>query len=218
MTMNACDIEGSPLLADEDVSAQEKWLLRVIDIKQYAYCPRVLFYMLCLPGVRPTTYKMEAGIAAQAIVSKLETRRSLRAYGVAEGVRHFHVPLRSARLNCVGEVDLVIECQAGPTTRLVPVDFKLSRQRPGEHFRLQLACYGMMLEEQWGHPAPEGILYLIPTKEIISVVLTSRLRARAIRLLEEMRACIDQQRMPPATPYRRRCVGCEFRRFCNDVL
>ncbi len=36
-------------------------ILTVTDLKQYCYCPRILFYMRCLPGVRPLTVKMEEG-------------------------------------------------------------------------------------------------------------------------------------------------------------
>ena len=54
------------------------WSLRVIDLKQYEYCPRIVYYEYCLPGVRPTTYKMAAGIAAQDRVNTLEERRGLR--------------------------------------------------------------------------------------------------------------------------------------------
>ena len=40
-------------------------IFRVTDLKQYFYCPRVVYYAYCLPQVRPVTAKMEAGIEAQ---------------------------------------------------------------------------------------------------------------------------------------------------------
>ena len=40
-------------------------LFRVVDLKQYVYCPRIVYYHHCLPQVRPVTFKMEAGLAAQ---------------------------------------------------------------------------------------------------------------------------------------------------------
>ena len=53
---------------------------RVTDLKQYVYCPRILYYHTCLPRVRPTTYKMEASIEAHALEPDRERRRSLRAW------------------------------------------------------------------------------------------------------------------------------------------
>lgn len=196
----------------------EGWQLRVTDLKQYAYCPRVVHYTYCMPALRPITFKMEAGIEAQERVTALEERRSLRAYGLTEGERRYYVPVQSRRLGCSGQVDMVIETAEKGNHRLIPVDFKLSRRKPGRHFRLQLACYAMMLEEMTGLPAPEGFLYLIPQRRAERVALTTRLRNEARRLLDEIRSMITAQRMPPPTPNRARCLDCEFRRFCNDVL
>jgi CRISPR-associated exonuclease Cas4 len=196
----------------------DPWLLRVTDLKQYEYCPRIVFYQYCLPGIRPTTYKMAAGIAAQDRTEDLEVRRTLGEYGLADGVRHFNVKVTSPRLGCTGQVDLVVE-STGPHGRtLLPVDFKLSRHEPGRHFKLQLACYALMLEESWGAPAPEGVIHLIPLRENIRVKLDQRLRRAAEQQMADIRRVIEREQMPAPTPARGRCVDCEFRRFCNDVL
>lgn len=197
---------------------EEQWFLRVIDLKQYEYCPRIVYYEYCLPGVRPTTYKMEAGIAAQDRVNQLEERRGLRAYGLKSGIRHYHVSVRSEKMGCSGQVDMVIETADEGRARLVPVDFKLSRREPGRHFKLQLACYALMLEDAWGLPVDAGAIYLIPGKRVIQVPITTRLRNDAIRHLLEIRAIATTQQMPPPTKRRNRCLNCEFRRFCNDVV
>jgi CRISPR-associated exonuclease Cas4 len=197
---------------------QDAWLLRVIDLKQYEYCPRVVYYDYCLGGLRPTTYKMAAGIAAQERVNELEERRSLRAYGVKEGERHYHVPVLSEKLGCSGQIDLVIESHDDKRPRLLPVDFKLSRREPGRHFKLQLACYAMMLEDDWGQAVAEGAIYLIPTKQVVKVPITARLRQETIHQLLAIRHMVTAQRVPPPTAQRSRCVNCEFRRFCNDVV
>ncbi len=194
------------------------WLLRVTDLKQFEYCPRIVYYEYCLPGVRPTTYKMEAGIAEQDRVAELEERRSLRAYGIKVGERHFNVSVMSAKLLLSGQIDLVIDTVDNGQRRLLPVDFKLSRREPGRHFKLQLACYALLLEEAWGVPVTEGAIYLIPLKKVIKVPITQRLRNDALRHLIEIRTLIADQRVPSPTSQRARCVNCEFRRFCNDVL
>lgn len=197
---------------------EDTWRLRVIDLKQYEYCPRVVYYDYCLGGLRPTTFKMEAGITAQERVNQLEERRGLRAYGVQSGERHYHVSVQSEKLGCSGQIDMVIETHDDNRPRLIPVDFKLSRREPGRHFKLQLACYALLLEEAWGKPVETGALYLIPTKTVVNVPITTRLRNDAIRQLLEIRQMVTAQRTPPPTAHRNRCVNCEFRRFCNDVI
>ena len=44
--------------------ATEPLTFVVTDLKQYAYCPRVVYYTYCLPLLRPMTFKMERGIAS----------------------------------------------------------------------------------------------------------------------------------------------------------
>lgn len=197
---------------------EEEWLLQVTDLKQFAYCPRIVYYRYCLSRVQPMTFKMSAGIEAQERVESLEERRSLRAYGVSDGVRHFNVSVTSVALGLSGQIDLVVETGSGSERRLIPVDFKLSRREPGRHFKLQLACYAMLLEEAWGAPAGEGYIYLIPARRGLSVPITPRLRRDALSQVGQIRQMVLSEQMPEPTKSRSRCVDCEYRRFCNDVL
>ena len=195
----------------------EKYPWRVTDLKQYVYCPRILYYHMCLPRVRPTTYKMRASVEAHVAEQSREVRRSLHAYGIEEGERHFNVPLSSERLGMTGEVDLVIETTVKGEPQIIPVDYKLSK-KAGKHFRLQLTAYAVMLEEAWGLPVRRGFLYLMPLRRAEAVPITARQRTALNEALAVMRAMLLKEQMPPATRQRAKCVGCEFRRFCNDVL
>ncbi len=190
---------------------------RVTDLKQWVYCPRILYYHLCLPDVRPVTYKMEAGIEAGRAEEDREERRSLRAYGLASGEREFNVALHSERLGLRGEVDMVITLSETGRREVIPVDYKLS-QVAGPHFKLQLAAYALLLEEVRGCEVRRGFLYYIPLRRAESVPIDRRVRGQLERALAEMRRTLEREEMPAPTPNLRKCAACEFRRFCNDVL
>jgi CRISPR-associated exonuclease Cas4 len=189
--------------------------VRVTDFKQWVYCPRIFYYYHCLPDVRPETYKMKAGRDAGRDEAGREERRSLRAYGIAAGRREFDVPVRSERLGLRGEIDMVITV-AG-TGEVIPVDYKLSRV-PGIHFQLQSAAYGLLLEEDRDVQVQRGFLYEIPLRRAQEVKLDQRLRAKVVKAIETMQAMFVREEMPPPAKNRAKCVACEFRRFCNDVL
>ena len=53
--------------------APDIWLLRVTDLKQYEYCPRVVFYEYCLPGVRPVGRAVPPGQVPGTPVVKVNT-------------------------------------------------------------------------------------------------------------------------------------------------
>jgi len=191
----------------------EPLVFRVIDLKQYTYCPRVAYYHLVLPAVRPITYKMQSGVERHVAEEDRERRRSLRTYGLGAGERSFNVPLWSPELGLSGELDMLITT-AGER---IPVDYKDS-DKAGAHFRLQLMAYGRLLETvAEGPPVRRGFLYLLPLRKAVEVSFTPRLRQELAGALDDLRAIGLWQRMPLPTAKPARCVDCEFRRFCNDV-
>jgi CRISPR-associated exonuclease Cas4 len=196
-------------MLDDDL----RYPIRVSDLKQWVYCPRVFYYQQCLPDVRPTTYKMKAGVEAGRAEEGREERRSLRVYGLASGEREFNVPLRSTALGLRGEVDMVITL----SDETIPVDYKLSKI-PGPHFQMQVAVYGMMIEEMRGVVVRRGFLYSIPDRKAEEVKVDKRMRERVRAAIQQMRRIVEREEMPAPTDNLRKCVSCEFRRFCNDVL
>jgi CRISPR-associated exonuclease Cas4 len=196
------------------------WLLEVTDLKQYTCCPRIVFYRYCLPKIRPITYLMEEGIRHHEVEEEREERRSLRHYGVTTGERVFHLALQSSQLGLSGRVDLAIATpskDAANATGIV-VEYKLSEQKAGVHFKLQLAAYALLLEEAWGIPVKQAFLYSIPLRKAEPVSITPQLRKKVVQTVTEIKAMVASESMPPPPVSQGRCVTCEFRRFCNDVV
>lgn len=192
---------------------------RVVDLKQYIYCPRLIYYHHCLPAIRPVTHKMEAGIEAQDEEEVRAARRSLRVYGLRRGEYETNVTVESEALGLRGAVDLVIKTDDNPLgeMEIIPVDYKLSSGKLGTHFKLQLAAYGLLLEEAYDLPVKRGFLYAIPKRRAVEVAFTPALRARLKQALLEMREITLKEWLPSPTRQRAKCEVCEFRRFCNDV-
>ncbi len=186
----------------------------VSDLRQYTYCPRIVYYYYCLPHIRPTTYKMESGKAAHEEEAGREQRRSLRSYHVEDGERHFDVRVEDETLGLCGKVDMVIRC-AG---EVIPVEYKNSPGRLGKHVLLQLAAYGLLLERQWTLPVHRGFIYFIPARRAREVALTPALKADVQRCIAEIQDMVAGERMPPPPSRRAKCEICEFHRFCNDVV
>ena len=191
------------------------FIFRVIDLKQYVYCTRILFFHTVLPEVRPITYKMEAGREAHIVAEGREKRRDLHTYGVKTGERSYNVPLFAPELGLSGSLDMLIETE----TEWIPVDYKQSK-KVADHYKLQLMAYGRLLEIT--HPnatkaVKRGFIYLIPTRRATAVPFTPHLRQKLDQAMQELTAVATRQHMPAPTTHPAQCVDCEFRRFCNDV-
>lgn len=191
----------------------QETLFTTTDLKQYIYCPRIFYYHACLPTIRPVTYKMQAGIDAHENERKRALRRSLEMYDEPSGKRHFDVNVYSAELGLSGQIDEVVETDAG---EFIPVDYKLARQA-GYHFKVQLTAYALLLEAAYHTRVKYGFLYLLLSRKTLRVSITPKLREEVSQALAAMQAISETEAMPLPTEWRQHCPDCEFRRFCNDV-
>jgi len=188
--------------------------LRVSDIKQYIYCPRIMYYYYVLPIPRRITRKMEYGRIEHIEIGHLEKRRSFKAYGIAEGVRGFQVYLESKKLGLNGVLDMMITTGKG---EIHPVEFKHSLSKDGLHQKYQLAAYAMLIEENYGKPVRHGFLYLIPSKTIVPMEITMSMREHIKKTLSAIRNIISKERMPSYMRSKKRCNNCEFKNYCADL-
>lgn len=188
-------------------------LIPVTDLKQWAYCPRVVYYHRVMPASARPTHKMKEGLAAQELIEVLETRRILRKYGLDGAQRHFGVWLDHKELGLAGKIDLLLVAR----DEIAVVDFKLTSGDPGQNHRLQLAGYSLLAEAAMGLPAQRAFLYRIPDSLIFEEPVTEQLRQAVKTAIADIRKTGDAQLCPEPAPVRGRCVECEFANYCADV-
>lgn len=193
---------------------ETKLPLRVNDLKQFEYCPRITFYNTVQPVERKTTVKMRRGNEVELRLEALEARRTLRRYGLTSGQRRSRVWLTAESLGLSGQIDMLIRTE----TEAFPVDFKYTRERPRANHRLQLAAYALLAEAALGVQVTTGFLYLVPLEQLVRVPISAELRQRCLDRMAEIRQMIGGQWMPQPTPVRARCEECEFRNYCGDIF
>lgn len=187
-------------------------LIPVTDLKQWAYCPRIVYYHRVLGEAGTPTFKMREGVAANDMLERLEARRGLQKFGWEAAEKRFRVWLKDEDLGLCGRLDFVLV--RGDEAAVV--EFKLTAGDVGDNHRLQMGGYAALLEAGWGVRVESGFFYRIPDDQIWRVDLGGwKERAReavgAIRVMEREGA------IPEATAVRGRCVDCEYANFCGDV-
>lgn len=187
--------------------------LRVSDLKQYHYCPRVVYYQYVLPVEKKTTYKMEKGKDIQGEIERLEARRKLGRYGLSAGKRQFNCWITSNKWRLSGKLDLLIETESD----LYPVDFKFTRGRPFKNHVFQLAGYALLLEDRYAREVNRGFVYLIPQGDAVVFELGQGLKEECGLMLNEIRHMIQEERFPDAPAQRKKCADCEYQNYCRDV-
>lgn len=187
--------------------------LRAGDLKQFFYCPRVLFYHYVLPVPRRATPLMEEGKTAEADLAAAEKRRTLRRYGLTTGERVRGLFLHSDRLALTGKCDLAVRSGG----EWMPIEIKFTRARPAVGHKYQLAGYALLLEDTYGGTVRRGFFYLLPRAEIVEVAFSPALRDRTHQVLASIRRMLRAGVLPAPTRVRGRCLDCEFRMYCADV-
>jgi len=185
----------------------------VTDLKQWAYCPRIVYYRRVMPGVGKPTFKMQEAQNAQELIERLELRRGLREYGMESARRRFGVWLTDEALGLAGKVDLILETDRSAAV----VDFKLTSGEPGDNHRLQLTGYGMLVETALKLPVEVAFLYRIPDNRLFTIPITEELRSSMRAAIVGIRKMGDRQLFPDPTPVRGRCAECEYANYCSDI-
>lgn len=187
--------------------------LRVSDIKQYLYCPRVIYFNYVLPVERKVSYKMQHGRQEHIKIDRLEKRRTLGRYRLEEGERRFHVALHSARLRLAGALDLLIISPAGH----FPVEYKVTEGGLALNHKYQLVAYAMLVEESLRCTVRSGFVYLAPGRRLVEVPVTDNARLHTRRIMGAIRRIVAEGRLPGVRHSFRRCRDCEFLNYCGDM-
>jgi len=188
-------------------------LIPVTELKQWAYCPRVVYYHQIMPGIGKSTYKMQEALRAQDMVESLEMRRTLKSYGLEDVERQFGIWLADENLGISGKLDLLLR---GPSLAAV-VDFKLTSGGVGDNHRMQLGGYSALVEAVMGLPVAAGFIYRIPDSQVFSVEITAELRKKVEAAITGINILRQTQDLPEPTAVRKRCAECEFANFCGDI-
>ena len=143
----------------------------------------------------------------------LPTRARI-VYSDTDGWKRPEKPLFSSRYRLAGKPDYIVEI--GGTK--IPIEVKPGRRasEPRSSDILQLAAYGLLIEEELGAAPAYGLLrYGTTTFEIR---FDQELRARLTSILEEMRQCSNAPNVARDHQDARRCRGCGFREVCGEAL
>ncbi|MGE5599466.1 MAG: CRISPR-associated protein Cas4 [Bacteroidota bacterium] len=186
----------------------------VTDLKQFFYCPRIVYFTYVQPVPRRVTAAMERGSDEHLRVEKLEPRRTVRRYGLDRAEKILRVKLFSPVVGLSGQLDMLLI--AGEDH--YPVEFKHTRQSPAANHRRQLAAYALLVEEKYEVSVGKGFFCVYPENALYPVELGEADKSAVLAAVGEMRQIALAQEWPDATRDRGKCVCCEWRNFCNDIF
>lgn len=188
-------------------------IVRVSDLRQWTYCPRVVWWTHVCPVGKVESFKMKLGLCKEQRLQRLQKRRTLKSFGLRQGQVQANVSLHSAQLGLCGKVDMLIH----QGLSRYPVEIKFTQGAARLNHKLQLAGYAILLESIYGSPVPYGYVVCLPEDTVDRIEIDPDLRNLAWQTIQAIRRTLHLERIPPPVAQQARCVDCEYFHFCGDI-
>ncbi|HVS14911.1 MAG TPA: CRISPR-associated endonuclease Cas1 [Thermoanaerobaculia bacterium] len=175
-------------------------------LNEFAYCPR-LAYLEWVQG--------EWADNVETIEGSHTHRRVDRDADSVARIHDRSVHLTSESLGLTAVIDVIERDGA----RARPVDYKRGKKPAGapggvwEPEKVQLCAQGLLLREH-GYRCNEGCIYFAASRERVRVRFTDALIARTEELLEQMRATLGTEEIPPPLEDSPKCPRCSLVSIC----
>ncbi len=180
--------------------------LRVMALRALGYCPR-LFYLEEVEEIR---------VANEPVYAGRTLHEELAADEEASGLLT-DVELSSETLGLTGKAD----CLCRRDGALIPYEHKRGRSNRQEGVAtawsadaLQVAAYGMLLEEVKQCLVPEGRIRYHAERVTVRVPLDAAMRQQVCEAVAEGRRLRQTTERPPVAAHERQCVGCSLAPVC----
>ncbi len=195
----------------EQVIQEHGMVVTAEDLRQYVYCPRILFFRHVRQITPVRTFKMDRGVEKHEEDLR---KKGTRAEKDGTVTRYYNIRILDAKLGLLGVLDY-FEVAGGLT---FPVELKtgqVDRAPLPPHHRVQLAAQALLVEALTKEPVIKAKAVYPDAKEEVEYAVELEDKARVLRYLEEVRAMVAREEMPPPTPFAGRCEDCEYWNYCQ---
>jgi CRISPR-associated exonuclease Cas4 len=181
------------------------------DVKEYAFCPRLIYYKNVLHIYERTTEPMELGKEIHEeepiahLVPLLKVKQILRK-----------VELTSKQLKLTGKIDYILITKFN---EYLPVDMKWADphyQTAQKHHKMQLVAYSLLIEEAYKTTVKRAIIYYTRARKTIIIPITYTLKNQAKEIIKNIYQII-QTNKEPIVPYTPKCKNCNYLKYCKPT-
>jgi CRISPR-associated exonuclease Cas4 len=190
--------------------SEEAPFITVVDVRDYAYCPRVVYFTRVLHLRERVTEAMEYGKEQQGEVPLAPLMPRLRPAKVMK-----EVELTSYRLKLTGKVDAIVVTRHG---EYVPVDVKWSEpqaERPRRQHKAQLAAYALLIEEGFKTTVKRAMIYYSRAGKLVQVALTDHDKRQVKQFVDRIYEVIRREELPEVRKSEEQCRDCGYRMYCK---
>lgn len=191
--------------------SEEVAYITATEVKNYAYCPRIVYFTHVLHLEERVTEYMQFGRELERerhitpIIARYKPKQVLR-----------DVELISHRHKLAGKIEYILVTRLG---EVIPVEIKWVRpekricQVPYNH-KLQLAAYALLIEDNFNTIVKRAVAYYVNQAKLLELRIDGHLKALAIDAVNKIYNIIRSEEIPPPRRIRGKCEDCGFKQYC----
>nr|MDO8084980.1 CRISPR-associated protein Cas4 [Candidatus Sigynarchaeum springense] len=186
-------------------------MLMAEDIRQHAYCPRIVYFRHVMGAWPERTYKMQRG---EVIHEKKARKHNVDVEGSTE--IYYSIWLQSTRLG----YSALLDAFEFTGSEIYPVEIKTGLgpgdrgEKEIEHHVVQLVAQAMLLEEAFNMPVTRARIRYVDAGADYFISITIDEKQALLRRLREIRDTIRLEAVPAPASIKGKCTDCEFWGYC----
>lgn len=181
-------------------------------IRQYLFCPRVVYFLEVLNIPKASPEWVKEGTKHHIKQTELFKRRTLARFGLENAEFKTNVSLSNDKFSFYGICDALII----GNTHIYPVEIKLHGDKPTFAQKMQLVAYGMIAEELYKKQFDTGFMLYEKNAKTVPIKTTEQDKQKVNLIAEEIITMIQNARLPYSSADDSKCTQCEFLNYCND--
>ncbi len=194
--------------------------ISVTDIKQYIYCPRIVYFDRVLHATPIFGSQQEDSKELHEDYVNKELRRKDAIYYSPEFIgveKLLFTSLSSSVLGLQGNVDCVIKTANG---EYAPVEYKNMNSDKGRvcmQHKYQLVGYALLIEDNFNTIVKRAFVDYIPEGLILQFEITPTMKIFVKRVLGHIRRIIKDEELPSIRVAKHKCAGgCGHKQICQQ--
>jgi len=191
----------------------EEGFISSTHIKNYAYCPKIIYFENILHLHERKTESMEYGkeVHDEAIIASLIPKfKALKVFK--------EVYLKSAELKFVAKVDYIILTKFN---EYIPVEVKWLSHELGKikfNHKIQLISISILIDKCYHTVVKRGVFYYIQERKMYMLPILETDKIRVMKMIGKVWEIIESEKDPNVEQPLAKCKSCGYKIHCKPYL
>lgn len=181
-------------------------------IRQYLFCPRIVYYNL-LTNITPIyPRQVSLGIDYHKLQNEMLSHRKFKKFNINYQEIINEKYLENTTLNICGKVDLAFICD----DEIIPIEFKNIEHKPNFSHIMQLCGYGILLEKEYNKKFEKAYVVHSNNMKFYEITITNTHLKNFYKVLESINEILNNDILPNSDADKNKCLQCEYLNYCDD--